>query len=222
MGCGLLMRRRALCVALGTTLSVHTSPSSARASRLTFNDACELIAKRTPSDFLVAVHSARRLLYRGEDMGGELAVQLCPAMDLLDEKTYASEDACSYFERLDEGLSRVGSFARPARGHIGVSRRDAASTWGAPCSVWPIGSELHYVWPQRQSDFWPATKVSLDELRVDEGLDEALVQGHEVMFAAATEDGSKCPCFIAVSAALDERIWKWLDQAALKKERICA
>jgi hypothetical protein len=31
----------------------------------------------------------------------------------------------------------------------------AAAAWGGPCSIFPLGKELHYAWLARQRDWWP-------------------------------------------------------------------
>ena len=159
---------------------------------LDLSSAAELINKQCPPEFLRTVALSRRFLYRGE--GLQQPMVLSPAPDLLQSDTYGDERAVKYFACLETTLAAQGALARPSTGHIGTSCRADAEVWGAAASVWPInvGVSLAYAWPLQRRLLWPATPSLLagarcerSALRLDAGLERALLQGHEVRLAAA-------------------------------------
>ncbi|CAJ1438493.1 unnamed protein product [Effrenium voratum] len=100
---------------------------------------------------------------------------LRPKPDLLNPETYGQEGV-RYFANLEQRLSRRPGAPLPSRGHLCGSWGQARQ-WGAACSVWPLG-ELRYAWPAVRATFFPAA----EEVRVNEGLEEAVRLGHEVLF----------------------------------------
>lgn len=105
--------------------------------------------------------------------------------------------------------------ARPSNGHIGTSDPEEAALWGADAvvSVWPLGDELSYVWPQDRATFFPFSSSKFndvdddphrssaavgknesctddDRLVVDVDLEKALTLQREVLFASRFRDGS--------------------------------
>ncbi len=105
---------------------------------------------------------------------------------------------------------RRASSAKPSTGHIAVANQTEAGLWGVAHSCWPTGS-FNYAWLQnarllyaddRCADPSPRCLDSLG-IRVNEGLEEALQRGHEVLLQA--------PAFILVPAAADPTLRALLD-----------
>ena len=168
---------------------------------LDLSSAAELINKQCPPEFLRTVALSRRFLYRGE--GLQQPMVLSPAPDLLQSDTYGDERAVKYFACLETTLAAQGALARPSTGHIGTSCRADAEVWGAAASVWPVQvSHLAYAWPLYRRAFWEggvsAPPCERPALRIDAGLERALAQEHEVLFASVS--------FVAVPAKYDVRL----------------
>lgn len=198
-----MLSRSSLLHGIATTAASSIVPPVQQAE-LDLSTAAELINTQCPPEFLRAVARSRRFLYRGEGLPQPRV--LSPAPDLLQLETYGSQAALDYFMCLETTLA-AGALARPSTGHIGTSRRSDAEVWGAAASVWPInvGVSLAYAWPLQRRVFWPATPSLLagarcgrSALRLDVGLERALTQGHEVLFAATS--------FVAVPAEQDAQL----------------
>lgn len=186
-----VLSRSSLLHGIAATAASSIAPPVQQAE-LDLSTAAELIDAQCPPEFLRAVARSRRFLYRGE--GLQQPRVLSPAPDLLQLETYGSQAALEYFMCLETTLAAEGAQARPSTGHIGTSRRADAEVWGAAASVWPInvGASLAYAWPLQRRLLWPATPSLLagarcerSVLRLDAGLERALLQGHEVRLAAA-------------------------------------
>ncbi|CAJ1363365.1 unnamed protein product [Effrenium voratum] len=147
-----------------------TAGAAAAASAAPF---AALAAARTARAWRSCARRAGRRLYRGEDI--DTVALLRPKPDLLNPETYGQEGV-RYFANLEQRLSRRPGAPLPSRGHLCGSWGQARQ-WGAACSVWPLG-ELRYAWPAVRATFFPAA----EEVRVNEGLEEAVRLGHEVLF----------------------------------------
>ncbi len=203
-----------------TITSTSTSSSKSIKSYLSFHDAMSIIQQHSPTEFIDAVLHTERFLYRGEeDVGSSLnnnhhhdCALMTPEPDLLLFDTYANNDALGYFEQLEKcsstsistsiSTSTEKSFqVRPSNGHIGTSVISDAAVWGAPVSVWPVGSAFSYAYPRYRTLFFDeittnpvkaSTSTIGNSCRVDveydHDLTNALKMGKEIMFATLTFD----------------------------------
>ena len=148
------------------------------------------------------------MLFRGApaSLGSGAPSLVNDAPDLLDPETYGPEGAAFFagMERYLELRKPQSNTARPdgsnpdvrpSNGHIAVADQAQAGVWGMPCSCWPVGSFSYLllassslIFPPTPSDSskvtieWDATLAR--DLRVNEGLKDALREGKEVMFTA--------------------------------------
>jgi hypothetical protein len=193
---------------------------------LSLDDWADLICADTPESFRQAVQQSHHFLYRGADddagdgdyynkYSSNPRIQH-PEPDLLIPGTYDTntdnpdDAALDYFQGLEKRLLRSSSSAvvdvvaaRPSTGHIATSDPMEASRWGPVVSVWPLGNEWSYVWPQDRKTLLPAvssiSSVDCDDdddddvLVVDRNLLEALQQPREVLFASYFLDLEKPP-----------------------------
>jgi hypothetical protein len=145
---------------------------------------------------------------------------LNPAPDLLLPSTYKNDPkALEYFTCLEKDLVQGEVQARPSTGHIGTANKADAEPWGSPVSVWPLGDTISYVWPKSRNLLYPGTCPDRD-LVSDEGLEDALSLGKEVLFATFSNSESSIgiqrnSSFLVVPSSYDERL-----VAALSKEQI--
>lgn len=227
--------RAALVVPAGAFLLSPSFPASTTAGpKVTplpsVDAALDLIDRSCNRRFLHAVvASDYNFLYRGLPSGGidaqspTIRVEPC---DLLDPETYGSEEAASYFRKLDESMKSNGSPILPSNGHLGVTCPKAAAEWGGiAASVWPLGGDddddggVHFAWFESGGEFWPRQTKSggaaADGIIVDGvdcgrlSLDDALVGDRwEVMFRA--DRG-----FLAVPSAFDAQLREGLRQSFL-------
>ena len=148
------------------------------------------------------------MLFRGApaSLGSGAPSLVNDAPDLLDPGTYGHQGAAFFAEmqRCLEPRKPHSNTARPdgsnpdvrpSNGHIAVADQAQAGAWGMPCSCWPVGSFSYLllassslIFPPTPSDSskatieWDATLAR--DLRVNEGLKDALREGKEVMFTA--------------------------------------
>ncbi len=119
-----------------------------------------------------------RFLYRGAGTAG-ITVEVSEP-DLLVPGTYPPEGT-AFFRRLEAQLARRASPAKPSTGHIAVANQTEAGLWGAAHSCWPTGP-FHYAWLPAARLLYglgpPPRGPGLSAVRVDEGLEEALLRGH--------------------------------------------
>jgi hypothetical protein len=183
---------------------------------LSVRDATDLICKATPAAFREAVrNSGNHLLYRGEDV--TLTSILHPKPDLLVPGTYGDDpDALVYFQQLERMLKLRA--ARPSQGHIATSRAQDASIWGSVVSVWPLGTDLDYVWPKTAVTLYPGS--CQNDLVIGDRLAEALERGTEILFASHFVDRNPPPnvssiwasAFLAVPSRLDHDLIELLQE----------
>jgi hypothetical protein len=148
---------------------------------INFEEATRLIENRCPPAFLSAVKQSGRFFYRGESITESCILQ--PPPDLLDPSTYGSEEALAFFQCLENRFQN--SPIRPSIGHIGTAKRDDATAWGDPCSIWPLESDLHYMWPRASRLFYPGSSCK-DEFVVDLDLASAFTLDKEIMFLSSS------------------------------------
>lgn len=190
----------------------------------------KLICDFTPRAFRVAVAESGRFLYRGEigvsRADGKI---LCPEPDLLFADTYEDPAALEYFRCLERRLISLNVRARPSTGHIGTSKVSEAARWGDAVSVWPLGTELSFVWPTSGELFYPTVFLTKscpnDDLAINRDLTIALEQGHEILFASSfgntNNELSQCPlsaqdtsAFLAVqSSKFDDDLFRMLKKS---------
>ena len=170
------------------TLGWFSSATTSSADSQSIDDWADLICSYTPSTFRQAIQLSRHFLYRG---GSSQAIVVeHPGPDLLTEGTYDDPKALEYFTALEE---RLGNFpARPSTAHVATSDPVDAGKWGNVVSVWPLGTEWSFVWPQERSTFFASNINNAvdDTLVLDKNLVEALKQPREVMFASTFPHGT--------------------------------
>jgi len=174
-------------------------------------DIAALFIKDHCTQILSAVKNSGRCLYRGETLSGKAPVLLSPDFDLLDSLTYSSLLAADYFSYVDETMKEQGiNSVHPSIAHIGTPDPIKAKDWGPVCSIWPVDA-LHYAYfsagekvfwndqwgtaeSKRDQIFWHnrqkmAKFLNTDvQLTVDEGLEQALIEGREVLFTSNIAD----------------------------------
>eukprot|EP00434_Breviolum_minutum_P015365 symbB.v1.2.013540.t1/scaffold961.1/size148688/12 len=139
------------------------------------------------------LRGSRWRLYRGEAIMRPMQpMRLQPTPDLLDEATYGSEGV-KYFQWLEKELQTRQGAPLVKNGHLGGDAQQAAH-WGEACVVWPLG-EVRYAWPTDVECFYQSGKGA-KRLRVNEGLQDALQNHHEVLFES---EG-----YVAVPSTLEE------------------
>ena len=146
-----LVNRRAL---VGSILS-----STLCSSSVLVEDVAKFIATSTPRAFREAVAQAQgTFLYRGQQQPTStnspiiMAGHVCsPLPDLLFQETYDSKEALEYFQCLEEYLALQNIVAKPSTGHIGTSSKKNAQEWGNVVSIWPLGTQLSFVYPKRKT-----------------------------------------------------------------------
>jgi hypothetical protein len=186
-----LDRRTWIFGAVTTISTPWKSSQGSTVSCLSFQDAVDIVCRYSPPSFRRgAVLASGRCLYRGESV--DCPTILHPKPDLLLSTTYNDSDALKYFECLEDQLSSNHTQqVRPSNGHIGIANQADATLWGSPVSVWPLGDHFNYVWPKDRSLMYPGGSCpSNQNLVVDDGLQTALENGKEVMFASWFEDRS--------------------------------
>lgn len=143
---------------------------------LSLEGAVELVAAFCSSEWLTATLAG--CLYRGED--SQQPSRLEPVPDLLQTATYGPSGA-DYFARLEDCLARRPRAPLPSAGHL-CGDRAAARAWGPACSVWPLG-RLAFAWPRKARCFWEEGRAAeFQEILINEGLEDAIRAGHEVLF----------------------------------------
>ena len=204
-----IVNRRAL---IGSIIS-----STLCSSSVLVEDVAKFICSFTPAAFREAVQRTNHFLYRGQDLNAKqsVAAHICdPEPDLLRSGTYSDENALRYFECLEEQLTSRNVAAKPSTGHIGTSIVKDAQAWGQVVSVWPLGNELSYVYPRDERNFFPQSTCRESALTMDTGLELALRDGREVLFASWYTMGSSSTStpssFIAVPQKYDEKLKKLL------------
>jgi len=186
---------------------------------LSLDDAVTLIAKYCPRDFQRAALKYG-FLYRGEELKLEddplsMARLLAPAPDLLMPDTYGTDgpQALQFFQNLETQLPTT--VVRPSTGHIATSLYSDAQIWGSDVvSVWPLCSELTYLFPKAGRYIFnpnqsPDSKTFIPRhnYEIDQELDKALRRGTEVMFAAKSKDKLVEPApFLACLSSNDAQL----------------
>ena len=147
---------------------------------LSFSQATRLIQRQCPNAFLDAVQKSGRFLYRGESVS--CPTILNPPCDLLDPITYDNDvEALTFFKCLEDRYR--DNPIRPSTGHIGTAKRQDAALWGPPCSVWPLGRSLDFMWPRDSDLFYPGCSCASD-FAVGKDLIDGFTLEKEIMFAS--------------------------------------
>jgi hypothetical protein len=176
----------------------------------TLEAAAHVICSDTPKPFRQAVWSSGgHFLYRGSaalSSTNKITVEH-PPPDLLLPNTYDDPKALTYFQCLERQLDPSVVVARPSTGHVGTSNVQEAAQWGSVVSVWPLGSELSYLWPlDRQTLFPGQCPDRRHDLVCNVGLSKALAQRREVLFASWYDDDIdviSSSAFVSVPFTLD-------------------
>ncbi len=186
-----LVNRRAL---VGSILS-----STLCSSSVLVEDVAKFIVTSTPRAFREAVAQTRgTFLYRGQQQPTSstnspiiMAGHVCsPLPDLLFQETYNSKEALEYFQCLEDYLALQNIVAKPSTGHIGTSSKKNAQEWGNVVSIWPLGTQLSFVYPKRNREFVSSFTVGTysdcreEEFGINTNLETALQEGREVLFAS--------------------------------------
>jgi hypothetical protein len=165
-----IVNRRAL--VMGSIIS-----STLCSSSVLVEDVVKFIATSSPRAFREAVAQQGTFLYRGEPETNAMAGQVCsPEPDLLLERTYNDVKALEYFQCLEEYLASQQVIAKPSTGHIGTSNKRNAQEWGNVVSVWPLGTDLSYVYPKRRREFFSSSNSFCrdEEFCINQNLERAL------------------------------------------------
>jgi hypothetical protein len=199
-----IVNRRAL--VMGSIIS-----STLCSSSVLVEDVVKFIATSSPRAFREAVAQQGTFLYRGEPETNAMAGQLCsPEPDLLLERTYNDVKALEYFQCLEEYLASQQVIAKPSTGHIGTSNKRNAQEWGNVVSVWPLGTDLSYVYPKRRREFFSSSNSFCrdEEFCINQNLERALQEGREVLFASWYGSTMNVPTssFLAVPQKYDKRL----------------
>lgn len=160
-----------------------------------------------------------RFLYRGFSSSSDSAPLKQPLVitepcDLLSPDTYGSNDAATFFQKLDEEILTDKEPVRPRNGHLGVTTPSLAAEWGTPVSVWPLGETVHFAWFRSGGAFYPRQdSVSRSDIIVDGincgevSLEDALRREEtEIMFSGETP-------FLAVPLVLEDQLREGLKKA---------
>ena len=141
--------------------------------------------------------------------------------DLLDSETYQSDEAASYFQTLDDEMTRSGMNIKPGNGHLATTCPKEAAQWGKAVSIWPLGENgVEFAWLERGGVFWPRPNAKKEmniltfptkyesassSIMVKDGMLENALQGDawEIMFRA--DNG-----FLAVSSNIDSDLRRYL------------
>lgn len=205
-----IVNRRAL---IGSILS-----STLCSSSVLIEDVAKFIVNSTPRSFREAVQHSNSFLYRGQEQVASnsppmMAGHVCtPPPDLLLEGTYNDKEALEYFKCLEDYLSSLEIMAKPSTGHVGTSVKEDAKEWGEVVSVWPLGTDLSYVFPKSEQVFFPSTTTCRDgKFIIDAGLETALRDGREVLFASwyggtAASTTPPSSSFLAVPEMYDKKL----------------
>lgn len=189
------------------------------------DEAVALLEKSCDRRFLHAiVASDYRFLYRGFSSSSNNNTPLKQPLvttepcDLLSPETYGSDDAVTFFRKLDEEILTDKEPIRPRNGHLGVTTPSLAAEWGTPVSVWPLGDNVHFAWFRSGGAFYPrqggnVASVSRSDIIVDGincgevSLEDALSRDEtEIMFSGETP-------FLAVPLALEDQLREGLKNA---------
>jgi hypothetical protein len=203
-----IVNRRAL---VGSIIS-----STLCSSSVLVEDVVKFIATSSPRTFREAVAQQGTFLYRGEITETNaptttMAGQVCsPEPDLLLEQTYNDIKALEYYQCLEEYLASQQIIAKPSTGHIGTSNKMNAQEWGNVVSIWPLGTDLSYVYPKRRREFFSSSNSSCrdEEFCINQNLERALQEGREVLFASWYGSTMNVPTssFLAVPQKYDRRL----------------
>lgn len=214
-------------------ISQNTSSQIRKNYCLSTPDAVDCLLNHCPRTFRRAVRdSGDRFLYRGETQQDKCPQVLCPAPDLLDLSTYGDEQAVEFFTCLEQELTaksiqRLHRSDRvllpvPSMSHIGTADKRVAAQWGTPVSVWPLAdtNELFgYLWPRDNDLIFPGNlcpsrnrivgKNARDTgsiLIVNDGLDDALRSGKEVMLTSLTGklEAQTASCFLVFPSTFED------------------
>lgn len=208
----LLSHRRALLNAVWALLL--SNQHNVQTSTITLKQAAQLICSDTPRVFRQAVQaSGGKFLYRGaHDATPTITVDRSKP-DLLLPNTYNDPSALLYFQCLERQLDS-STIARPSTGHIGTADPSEAALWGNVVSVWPLGSQLSFIWPSDRKNLFPGSCPDRN-LMVDNALEDALEHQKEVLFASwnpGNED-SVAFSFLSIPSNLDAWLKLNLDQS---------
>mmetsp|Transcript_6482 Transcript_6482/g.11204 ORF Transcript_6482/g.11204 Transcript_6482/m.11204 type:complete len:187 (+) Transcript_6482:812-1372(+) len=124
--------------------------------------------------------------------------------------TSTGSAAAQFFSKMEAWLSARDFATLPSNAHVMIADKAVAADWGRPYCIFPVG-DLQYVWlprskylfqsPEWERDQWWRSDGAFQDymagVRTD-GLEEALVRGHEVLFT--------CPAFYAVDAQLEREL----------------
>jgi len=203
-----IVNRRAL---IGSIIS-----STLCSSSVLVEDVAKFIITSTPIAFREAVQRSNHFLYRGQDFDTKLrmAGRICnEEPDLLTSGTYEDTKALSYFQCLQEYLTKEGVAAKPSTGHVGTSVRRDAREWGEVVSVWPLGTTLWYVYPKNAKTFFPDCVCGESEYVMNDDLENALRNEREVLFASwyETSESAISSSFLVVPQKYDERLKSLLE-----------
>ena len=196
----------------------------------TTKEAAQYIKKYANQHFLRSViESDYNFLYRGlsPDANKQLVDENSCGLvikdepfDLLDNETYGSTAAASYFQSLEVQMNANGLSIRPSNSHMGTTCPLEAAKWGTAVSIWPIGEQLNsvqFAWMEEGGLFWPTPTSKSSKPRTiahsdgthktdDKRLSDALRgDAWEIMFRA--DNG-----FLAVPATFDDKLKQILRQ----------
>ena len=200
------MERRGLFQVALFSVTVSPVDDNLRASGfpVSLDEAVRLIQEECDTAFLDGIReSGGGFLYRGlppNTPTNRPCVFLDPESDLLDPATYMSTNAADFFAHLDETMASLnnGTGVRPMNGHLATPKSRAASAWGPPASIWPLG-KVHWAFVKGSNNnaintlFWPPisssfnNKVNLMQeigLVIDKDLGVAIRDGDEVLFTS--------------------------------------
>lgn len=186
--------------------------SHTRAIEKSLIESVNIICDFCPIEFRKSVRdSGGHFLYRGEE-GIVKPTILSPEPDLLIFETYNDWNALQYFMCLENQLVENIHLVRPSIGHIGTSNIHEAEPWGVPVSVWPIGSSISYIWPEKRSSLYPGRCPDHD-IVFSADLTTALKSGKEVLFSTSLDEKSKgtfpkikASSFLCIPASWDQSL----------------
>jgi len=189
-------------------------------------EALKVIENSCNRKFLhTVVSSDYNFLYRGipstdVDKGGlsrntdtKLPSVRIEPYDLLSPDTYGSVESARFFQKLD--LEMAEDPVQPHQGHLAVTSSKAASDWGTPASVWPLGEDgVYFAWFKDGGTFWPRpvdsahrTNMIVDGLNCGQfSLEDAMREENtEVLFSSNS--------FLVVPISLENELRKGLKSA---------
>ena len=189
------------------TSSIVSLTAIVTTNEIQIQDARAMIENECPVEFREAVCRTGRLLYRGEDQIRQPTI-LAPPPDLLELQTYGDTKAVEYFRCLE---NRLTSEAKPSMGHIATARWMDAAVWASSVvSIWPLNRDgFSYVWPRSTDLFFPPGEC-LDDYVENEGLEEVLRQGKEILWATNGRGDRPPSSFLAVPQKYDSLLLNWL------------